>query len=297
MIAARLILAAALVASIGRGAALTVYNGNCLACTAVGYYCSTQATCWSDSICGSSVCGSSTCLSSTSQCSGGSSSTSRFPAYDNNCVACAGPYYYCPTSRQCWRSRSPCEAGCTAVCYGSTSSCSGSSSGTTVYSGYSWTARHSSGSTRSSWSSSQYSSALRSPTSMSSSCSALYSSNYRSGTAWRVSFRFTGSLQQSCDSSLYATRSSSISMAQLSTAFVSRGYGSLSSTGLTRTSWNGLAVAVAALGAAILAVIVIGIVCCCCITGLIIYCACFKKSTTVIVQQAPTPMNQPYQGA
>ena len=264
------------------------------------------------------MCGSSTCLSSTTQCSGGSSSTSRYPAYDNNCVACAGPYYYCPTSRQCWRSRSPCEAGCTAVCYGSTSSCSGSSSGnTTVYSGYSWTARHSSGSTRSSWSSSQYSSALRSPTSMSSSCSALYSSNYRSGTAWRVSFRFTGSLQQSCDSSLYATRSSSISMAQLSTAFVSRGYGSLSSTGLTRTSWNGGVLstnpgsalvkgriggprpegAVAALGAAILAVIIIGIVCCCCITGLIIYCACFKKSTTVVVQQAPTPMNQPYQGA
>ena len=220
------------------------------------------------------------------------------PSSYTSCTTCvASGNYWCKDDSSC-SSSSLCGSGCILLsrCAGRTGVVCGSGSSTTTPS-YTWSATHGTGSTRSVFSSSAYSSAVRSPTGVSTSCGLTYPTKVRSGTRWVVTFRFTTSNYVTCNSGLWSAYSSTTRRASLSASFVTQGYGTLVTFSRTSYAWTGLAVAAAALGVAILAVIIIGVVCCFCITGLIIYCACCKKDTTVVVASQPTPMNQPYQGA
>jgi len=106
---------------------LPQYDNNCFACTGPGYYCPGNGTCWTAYAPCNSMCAT-TCYSGQSQCpqtpapstlpSGGT-----LPQYDNNCIACTGPGYYCPGNGTCWTAYAPCNSMCAQTCYSGTSQC------------------------------------------------------------------------------------------------------------------------------------------------------------------------------
>jgi len=271
---------------------LPQYNGNCLACTGPGYYCTTDYTCWSSSNCGSSPCIGSTCLGSSSLCATAPSAPAgSLPQYFNNCPACATSHYYCAAAASCWTSStcgsSPCIG---STCLHSVSSCSNAAPS------YTYTATHNIGATRTLFSASFYSAALH--TVVGSTCTESYPSYSYSASRWVVNFRFSNTNYVPCNTAVWSAYSNGGTQRLLmSTAFSTNGFGTLAALSRVDYTWGDLGLVLAAIGAAILAVIIIAITCCFCITGLIIYCACVKKSTVVVVQQTPMAMNQPYQGA
>ena len=271
---------------------LPQYDGNCVACTGPGYYCPTTTLCYSSSTNCNSGC-TATCYTGSSSCGSSPSTAGSLPAYNGNCIACTSAGYYCSSSRTCWSGSSTCSSNCGgSSCLAFNSQCSSSNS----IPSYTWSASHS-GATRTSFCSTCYTSALNTPSSVPSCSSVLYTSTVLSGTSWSVSFRFTGSNYDACNTGLWSAYSSSTARSSLSSQFVLQGYGTL--LGMSRSTYDmsGLVVAVAALGLAIIIVIIVGVICCCVIIGAIIYCVACKKETTVVVQAAPTPMNQPYTGA